>query len=175
MRYSIGSMNDFTDRAIRAACLDPDLYEEVEADRDSLGQAALLVVLSSVAAGIGVTGMAGPAALVFASVAALLGWVLWAALIYFIGARLLPEPQTRTDLGELLRTVGFASAPGVLRVLGVVPVFGPLLVVLVSIWMLAAMVVAVRQALDYESTLRAIGVCLIGFVSQGIILAVFLG
>ncbi len=168
-------MNDFTDRMLRAARLDVDLYEEVEADRESVVQAGWVVVLSSVAAGIGVTGLSGPVDLLLASVAALLGWVMWAALIYFIGAKLLPEPQTRSDLGELLRTLGFASAPGILRVLGIVPLLGPLLVVLVSLWMLAAMVVAVRQALDYESTMRAIGVCLLGFVSQALVLAIFLG
>lgn len=163
-------MNDFADRMVRAARLDPELYEEVEADADSIGQAAGVVVLASVAAGVGVSGTANPVDLIVASLATLLGWVLWAALIYFIGAKLLPEPQTRSDLGELLRTLGFASSPGVLRALGLIPGLGSLLVVVVSLWMFAAMVVAVRQALDYESTPRAVGVCLIGFLSQALVL-----
>ena len=167
-------MNDFADRILRAAFLDVELYEEVEADDESVGQAAVVVVLASVAAGVGVTGLSGPGDLILATIAALLGWVVWAALIYFIGAKLLPEPQTRSDLGELMRTLGFASAPGILRVLGAVPGVGSLVVALVSIWMLVAMVVGVRQALDYESTLRAVGVCLIGFVAQASMVALLL-
>ena len=81
-----------------------------------------------------------------------------------LGTRFLPGPETEADHGELLRTVGFASAPGVLRVLGVVPGAGPLVFVLVGIWMLVAMVIAVRQALDYESTGRALLVCVIGWL-----------
>jgi hypothetical protein len=164
-------MNDFLDRMIRAARLDPELYEEVEADQATLGQSAAVVVLSSVAAGIGVTGVGGVGGLVMGSVAALLGWLVWASMIYLIGTKLLPEPQTESNIGELLRTLGFASAPGVLRVLGVVPGLGPVIVVLVTGWMLAAMVVAVRQALDYEGTVRAIAVCLIGFFIQALLLA----
>ena len=166
-------MSDFFDRMIRASLLDPELYEEVEADQASLGQSAGVIVMSSVAAGIGVTGNGGAGGLVLGTVAALLGWFIWASLIYLIGTKLLPEPQTQSNIGELLRTVGFAAAPGLLRVFGLIPLLGPVIIFIVSLWMLAAMVVAVRQALDYESTLRAIGVCLIGFFFQTLLLAAF--
>jgi hypothetical protein len=102
--------------------------------------------------------------------AALVGWLVWAYLTYFIGTRLLPEPQTRADYGELLRTIGFASAPGVIRVFGIIPGLGPLIFLAASIWMLVAMVIAVRQALDFTSTPRAVGVCVIGWVVQAVIL-----
>ncbi len=85
--------------------------------------------------------------------------------IYLIGTKVLPEPQTRSDMGELLRTIGFASAPGLLLVLGVIPILGNLLSFGISIWMLVAMVIAVRQALDFKSTGRAVGVCLLGWVA----------
>ena len=83
--------------------------------------------------------------------------------MYIIGTKLLPEPQTHSDLGELLRTTGFSASPGLLRVLGVIPLIGELIILAVSIWMLIAMIIAVRQALDYQSTGRAVGVCLIGW------------
>ncbi len=83
--------------------------------------------------------------------------------MYIIGTKILPEPQTRSDLGELLRTTGFSASPGLLRVLGVLPFIGVLIIFAVSIWMLIAMIIAVRQALDYQSTGRAVGVCLIGW------------
>jgi hypothetical protein len=92
-------------------------------------------------------------------------------MTYLIGTKILPEPQTHADVGQLLRTTGFASAPGLLRVLGLVPILGPLLLFLVAIWMLAAMVVAVRHALDYSNVWRALGVVLIGWL---VYVAVFL-
>ena len=157
------------DRMIRAAKLDIHLYEEVEADEQATGQAMTVVVLSSVAAGIGSLSSTGVSGLLLGTVVALLGWVVWAFLTYMIGTRLLPEPQTQADMGQLLRTIGFASSPGVLRALGVVPGLWSLVIFITSIWMLVAMVIAVRQALDYHSTLRAVGVCLLGWLIQGLL------
>lgn len=158
-------MSSFTDRMIGAARLDAGTYEEVEHDSEAMGQAVGVVLLSSVAAGIGsILYMDLATALVVGTIAALLGWLIWAFLTWFIGTKLLPEEQTEADMGQLLRTIGFAASPGILRVFGIVPGVGGLLVLAFDIWMLAAMVVAVRQALDYTSTWRAIGVCAIGFV-----------
>ena len=157
-------MADLFDRMIRASKLDVNLYEEVEADRGSMGQAATVVIISSIASGIGSMGVIGLGGLIIGTVAALIGWVAWAFIAYIIGAKLLPEPQTKADVGELLRTTGFASSPGVLRILAFIPLIGVLLSIVASVWMLVAMVIAVRQALDYKSTWRAILVCVIGFI-----------
>lgn len=159
-------MATFTDRMLGAAKLDARIYEEVEGDTTATSQAAGVVVLASIAGGIGSVGMASAPAggFLMGAVASLVSWVIWAFLTYIIGTRLLPEPQTRADMGEMLRTLGFAQSPGLLRVLGVVPAIGPFALVVVSFWMLAAMVVAVRQALDYSSTGRAVGVCVIGWI-----------
>ncbi len=159
-------MANFSNRIIRAAKLDVALYEEVEADRSALGQAMGVVVLSSIAAGIGSPSMAGLFGMLMGVVVALVGWYIWAYLTYFIGTKLLPEPQTKADHGELLRTIGFSSSPGLIRVLGIIPVLQSIVFPVAAIWMLVAMVIAVRQALDYSSTLRAVGVCLIGWVIQ---------
>ncbi|MBN2455363.1 MAG: YIP1 family protein [Sedimentisphaerales bacterium] len=94
----------------------------------------------------------------------LVGWYIGAYLIYFIGTKLLPEPQTKADHGELLRTIGFSSSPGLIRVFGIIPGMQSIIFSIAAIWQLVAMVIAVRQALDYKSTLRAIGVCALGFV-----------
>ncbi|MFQ5479181.1 MAG: YIP1 family protein [Candidatus Binatia bacterium] len=163
-------MAEFQSRIIRAMKLDPQLYEEVEADRSAMGQATGVVVMSAVGAGIGGMAMGGPG-IVAATIAALFGWYIWAFLTYFIGTRLLPEPQTHADYGELLRTIGFSSAPGLIRVVGIVPGIAPLAFTIAGIWMLVAMVIAVRQALDYTSTWRAIAVCAVGWVVQLLIFA----
>ncbi len=163
-------MNLFVDRMIRAAKLESALYEEVEADKGAMGQAMGVVVLSSVAAGIGAISIHGGAGILIGTITALVGWFVWAFLTYIIGTRLLPEPQTKADYGQLLRTIGFSSSPGLLRVFGIVPGLGGIISLVAGVWMLVAMVIAVRQALDYESTWRAVGVCVIGWVVQILII-----
>jgi hypothetical protein len=163
-------MNLFTTRMLRAAKLDVPFYEEVEADPKAMPQAIGVVVLSSLAAGIGSIANLGPGGILFGTIAALASWYIWAWLTYVIGTKLLAEAQTQADLGQLLRTTGFSSSPGLIRVLGIIPGLGPILFALASIWMLVAMVIAVRQALDYTSTLRAVGVCVIGWIVQTLIM-----
>ena len=166
-------MPSLKDRMIRAAKLDVRLYEEVEADQGAMTQAMTVVILSALAAGIGSANV-GLLGMVISTIAALIGWYVWAFLTYFIGTKFLAEPQTRADHRELLRTIGFSSAPGLIRVFGIIPGLRTLLFLVAGIWMLVAMVIAVRQALDYTSTGRAIGVCVIGWVVQGLILGVFI-
>lgn len=165
-------MNKFWNRIVRASKLDVNLYEEVEADRGALGQAMGIVVLSSIAAGIGSIERAGISGVLIGTVFALIGWYVWAYLTYIIGTKLLPEPQTSADHGELLRTIGFSSSPGLIRVLGIIPGMAGIVFLAAAIWMLIAMVIAVRQALDYQSTFRAVAVCIIGWIVQALILAI---
>ncbi len=163
-------MNTFMDRMVRAAKLDVHLYEEVEADKNTMRQAMVVVVLSSLAAGVGSISTIGFGGIIFGTVAALGGWYIWAYLTYFIGTKFLPEPQTEADLGQLLRTTGFSSSPGLIRVLGIIPGLGSVVFAVASIWMLVAMVIAVRQALDYTATWRAVAVCVIGWIIHTVIL-----
>lgn len=157
-------MASLVNRMIRASKLDINLYEEVEADESSIGQAILVVVISSIASGIGSSGVAGLSGLVLGTVAGIIGWLFWIILVYIVGGRLLPEPGTRSDVQELLRTTGFAFSPGVLNIFSFIPFAGGIISIVVSIWVLVAMIIAVRQALDYKSTWRAILVCVIGYI-----------
>ena len=168
--------NSFLQRLIGAAALDVAIYEEVEADPKATMQAALVVLSSSLAAGVGARGFADNNLpnIALISILALMAWACWALLTYEIGARMLPEPQTAVDIGQLMRTIGFASIPGVLRIFGFIPGVTIPVFVLSAVWMLAAMVVAVRQALDYTSTARAVAVCAIGW-TLAIVFAVVLG
>ncbi|MDP8216785.1 MAG: YIP1 family protein [Candidatus Kaelpia imicola] len=163
-------MNILFQRMIRAAKLDSNLYEEVEHDKTSLSQAMLVVLLSSIAAGIGAMSIKGGINLIAVAAAALIGWAVWASIVYFIGVKLLPTPQTESNVGELLRTIGFSSSPGLIRILGIIPGLFNVVSLIAQIWMLIAMVIAVRQALDYESTGRAILVCIIGWFIQAALL-----
>ena len=155
----------FVMRLIGALALDPVTYEEVEGDRSATGQALLVVVLSSIGAGIGARGLGSGSmqSMVFISALSLIAWMAWALLTYQIGVKLMPEPATRSDVGELMRTIGFSAAPGMLRIFGIVPGAAIPAFALTAVWMLVAMIVAVRQALDYRSTARAIAVCGLGW------------
>lgn len=158
----------FLRRLILASLLHAQTYEDVEADQRANWQALAVVVLSSVAAAVG-NSLLLPDVLGY--LLAHIGlWLLWAVLTFWIGTHLLPEPETVADYGQLLRTLGFASSPGLIRVFGLIPFLRTLVQWVALAWMLVAMVVAVRQALDYRSTLRAVGVCGIGFLVQVIFL-----
>ena len=168
-------MTDFKNRIIRAARLDATLYEEVEAEMAAMGQAVGVVVLSSIAAGIGSIGRIGIVGVFTFMVVSLIGWFIWAGLTYVIGTKFLPEPETKSNVGELLRTIGFSSSPGLIRILGIIPGLATIIYWGSEIWMLLAMVVAVRAALDYKSTPRAVVVCLIGWIIQmAIVLLIFM-
>ncbi len=167
----------FFRRVIGAARLDAATYEEVEHDRSATLPAGLVVVVSAAAAGLGAIHNHGLAGILWHTVAAFVGWHLWAFTTLLIGTRLLPHTDTEADHGQLLRTIGFSSAPGILRVVGIVePLAGPVFL-LTGAWMLVAMVVAVRQALDYRApggarggTGRAIAVCALGFPIYAVVL-----
>ncbi len=159
------------DRMLRAARLESQLYEEVEANPDLTQEAMTVVVLSAVAAGIGGAPRIGLLGLVVMALVALVGWYVWAYATFWIGTRVLPGQQTQADAGQLLRVLGFASAPGILRVVGVIAPLTGLVFLVAHIWMLVAMVVAVRQALDYPSTGRAVAVVLLGAVVYAAVMA----
>jgi hypothetical protein len=152
-------------RLIGAMTLDIETYEEVEADRSAITQAGATMLLSSLAAGIGASGFGdgGTARIPLFTAAALVGWAAWALLTFEVGARILPGARTHADVGELLRTIGFAAAPGFFLVFGALPGLAMPVFTVIRIWMLLAMIVAVRQALDYTSTLRAVAVCALGW------------
>lgn len=167
-------MGNLIQRMLRAARFDASLYEEVEADPGAMTQATLVVVFASLAGGIGAAPESGVTGLIGGAIGSLIGWYVWALLTYYIGAKWLPEPTTEADVGQMLRTLGFASAPGVIRIAGVIPGVGVVALIVAPLWMLGTMILAVRQALDYSSTGRAIVVCVIGFVVQVVvIIAIF--
>lgn len=179
MALATGS-NSFLQRLVGALALDSAIYEEVEADPKATGQAFIVVLASSVAAGLGLhqPDRYTLQSVAFFSVLALLTWTGWAVLTFQIGARLMPDADTRSNVGELLRTLGFAATPGLLRVLGVMPAVMLPVFAVTTLWMLAAMVVAVRQSLDYRSTTKAVAVCALGLtlsLSMAIVLGLLFG
>ena len=160
------------ERMIRASRLDINMFEEMEADTSATNQALLIVALVALATGIASLGTTGPIGLFVGVVLAIAGWALWAWIVHLIGTKIMASPSTHADWGQLARTLGFAQSPGIFRVLGLVPGIGNIIFTVASIWMLVAMVVAVRQALDYTSTLRALAVVLIGFIPYLVLMSI---
>jgi len=161
---------------MRAARLDVALYNEVEADLTATNQALTVVVITSLAAGIGAAiaaamrGQSGAAigGLIGGIVSALLGWLVWSFVMYFVGTRLFHGTAT---YGELLRTLGFATSPGVLRIFSFVPVIGGIITLIVAIWMIVTGFVAIREALDL-STGNTIATIIVGIIAEFVVIAV---
>lgn len=148
------------DRMRGAALLDVATYEEVEHDTEATGQAAVVVVIVAICTAIGAVWRGGPS-IIGGPIGAVLGWLLWSAVTYVIGGKLLGGTAT---WGELLRTIGFAQAPGVLMIFGIIPILGGLVRVVVAVWLLITGIVAIRQALDF-STGKAILTALLGWLA----------
>jgi hypothetical protein len=163
-------------RLVRAAMLDVDLYEEVEADTSLTQEALMVVILVSIASGVGgflaglIGGDIGAAVLglILSVVMGILGYYIWAYITYFVGTNLF---KGTADVGEMLRTLGYASGPRVLGVLAFIPCLGPLAGLIGAIWALITGVVAVRQALDFD-TGKAILTVIVGWVIVFIITVV---
>ena len=159
-------------RMMGAARLDLAIYEEVESDPSATKQALTVVILVALATGIGTFGTGGPAELVVGIVAGIGLWALWAWITYFVGTTILKTGETEANWGQLARTLGFAQSPGLLKVAGFIPVLGPWVFTIASIWQLVAMVIAIRQALDFTSTWRAVGVAMVGFIPYVLLISI---
>ena len=166
-------MNYFQ-RLQKAIMLDVSFYEEVENDKKFTDQAMMTVVLVSIVQGLMIAGFA-PIALVQGILGSLVRFIIWAFFIAFVGTRILPEPETKSNTGELIRTLGFAYAPGLLVIFKVLPFINSFVDPIVVILHTAAMTIAVRQALDFNSTVRAVGVCIVAFLLMIVALTLFIG
>jgi hypothetical protein len=160
---------NLADKMIRAAKLDVQLYEEVEKDAEATKEALLVVLIGAICSGIGSIGVLGAKGIIAGLISAVIGWFLWSVVIFLIGVKILKHTS---DMGELLRCLGFAYSPNALSILGVIPIIGSIIRFVVFIWVLVAFIVAVRQALDC-GTGRAILVSVLGFIVFLIITAIF--
>lgn len=151
------------DRMIGAAKLDVKVINEIEADQSATIQAAIVVIISALSAGIGSI-LVGPLWVVLSIVLSLIGWAIFAGLVYWIGTTFFKEPQTHADWGQLARVLGFARAPGVFNFLGIIPFIGWLFSLIIFVWIIATSVIAIREALDYTSTGKAVVVAILAII-----------
>jgi len=175
-------MASFGDRVVGAMKLNPATFQEVEHDPAAMGQAVGVIVLAAVASAIGTIWLGGITGLVMGVLRALVGYLIWTTLVWLIGTKLMPDPSTKADFPETFRVVGFAAAPGLLSVLtiiGIIPILGWLLAALITllilVWTIAAMVIAVREVLDYSTTGKAAIVVVIGAIAYIVVNAILTG
>jgi hypothetical protein len=165
----------FGDRVVGAMKLDPNAFEDVERDTTAIGQSVGVIVLAAVSAGIGNVYYGGLTGIVSGAVLSVISFLIWSLIIWLVGTKVMPEPATKADYPETFRVLGFAAAPGLASVITIIPILGWILMFLIWLWQIAAMVIAVRQVLDYTTTAKAVIVVLIGFVVNIVISALILG
>lgn len=168
-------MTQFLRRFTGALTLDAGAYEDIESDRHAAMQSITVVAAVCIAGGIAGMGLGviGPAGFVTGAIIALGGWLVWSSAIVALGTGPLAEPETHSNNSELLRVLGFAAAPGIFLVFAAMRSAAPAVFVMVGLWMLAAAVRGVRQALDFHTTSRALAVCSIALiVALGIFAAI---
>lgn len=149
-----------TDRLIAALRLDLSLYRDVSRDAAATGQAFRIVLLAGMCNGLGLVPRLGGVGILAGVGAALLGWLLWCGVIG-VTATLFGH---RREGRSLLRTLGFANAPCVFLILGVLPTVGALIRLIVVAWLVATTVRAV-QATFAVAAVRALLISGIGFVA----------
>jgi|TARA_B110000211_G_scaffold228168_1_gene283962 hypothetical protein len=163
----------FLNRILRSVKIDPEVFNEVQKDRNATLSAAIVVLLSSSAAGIGAASM-GIGNFIIAPIFSLLSWFVWAYIVYFVGVKLFPDSKTKTSQFALLRAIGFSSAPGIIRVFSFNESLMTVLFIGSAFWMLACMIVAVRETLNYKSLWKALGVVIISWFIQAFFLIAIL-
>lgn len=164
-------MASFGERVVGAMSLNASTFEEVEHDQSAMGQAAGVIVLAAVSTGIGNVFWGGLSGIVTGIVTSLIGFAVWALVVWLVGTKVMPDPATKADFPETFRTIGFAAAPGILGIITIIPILGWVILFVIWIWQIAAMVIAVRAVLDYTDTVKAVIVVVIGWVAYMIVAA----
>jgi hypothetical protein len=162
-----------TDRILGALRLQESTYEEVEADVKATGEAAFIIVGTSLVSGAVNGALTGVSSGFFGALGSFVGWAFYAWVAYIVGVKLFPGPQTKSSWGEIARTLGYANTARFLVVFELVPGLQAITRTVVGLWVLIATIVALRSALDI-GTGRAILVAIASAIGQLIIIAISL-
>jgi hypothetical protein len=165
-------MASFGERVVGAMSLKASTFQEIEHDTTAMGQAAGVIVLAAVSTGIGNVYYGGVSGIVSGIIMSLIGYAVWSLVVWLVGTKVMADPATKADFPETFRTIAFAAAPGVLGIVTIIPILGWLLLFVLWLWQIAAMVVAVREVLDYTDTIKAVIVVVIGWLIQLVVIAI---
>lgn len=161
------SLNRIVQRAKDVMTFNTRTYEEIVRDPNATAEAAIVVATVAIASGLGRL-FAGPGPLIGAVIAMLLGWVVAAAVIYFVGTRITGEATTTSSVERVMRIVGYASAPFIFSIFSGLWPIGWIFSTVIFFWFLGTMVLAIRAALDISLS-RAIVTGFIAWISTLIV------
>ena len=167
-------MASFGERVVGAMSLKASTFQEIEHDTTAMGQAVGVIALAAVSTGLGNVWYGGVSGILTGIVMSLIGYAVWALVVWLVGTKVMPDPATKADFPETFRTIGFAAASGILGIVTIIPILGWLLLFVLWIWQIAAMVIAVREVLDYTDTMKAVIVVVIGWLIQ-LVVTILLG
>jgi hypothetical protein len=159
-------MASFGERVVGAMKLDPNTFEEIERDQNAMGQAVGVIAIAAVSTGIGWIFWGGLSGIVSRVILQIIGYAVWAVIVWLVGTKVMPDPETKAGFPESFRVIAFAAAPGVLGIITIIPILGWLLSAVLWLWSIAAMVIAVKAVLDYTNIGKAVVVVIIGFIVQ---------
>ena len=165
-------------RMLRAIKLDRNFFGEVAADPTLQAHSVWTVAIFAMATSFGFFGAVGGVAVNIALITTMLSWYIWAFSIFYIGSRLLGEKGESADRKTVIRVVAFAAAPGLIRVLAIIPKTAIVLMVVSSVWILAAAVVGLKQVFTRTATAKitimAVGTWLAASLFQAIMIVTLL-
>lgn len=164
-------MASFGERVVGAMSLKASTFQEIEHDTTAMGQTVGVIVLAAVSTGLGNVYYGGVSGILSGIIMSLIGYAVWALVVWLVGTKVMADPATKADFPETFRTIGFAAAPGVLGIVTIIPVLGWVLLFVLWLWQIAAMVIAVREVLDYTDTIKAVIVVVIGWLIQMVVMA----
>lgn len=164
-------MASFGERVVGAMSLKASTFQEIEHDTTAMGQTVGVIVLAAVSTGLGNVYYGGVSGILSGIIMSLIGYAVWALVVWLVGTKVMADPATKADFPETFRTIGFAAAPGVLGIVTIIPILGWVLLFVLWLWQIAAMVIAVREVLDYTDTIKAVIVVVIGWLIQMVVMA----
>jgi hypothetical protein len=160
-------MNSLVRQTIGAMTFRAAIYREIATQPGATAPAIGILLLSCF--------VPGSVSIVYGTLGGILysfsGWAIWICLAYMIGAKIFPESPVDSGLLRLLRAGGFAASPALLGFFGLAAVVGHILPITTTVWVIAATAVAIREALQYRTTSRAVAVCLASWAGTLLILA----
>jgi hypothetical protein len=167
-------MRTFISRMIDAAKLDSSLFEELINDPTTQGQSVWVVAIFAMATGFGLFSRAGALAVNSCLVTTFFAWYFWSFTLYFAGTYLFRDAGKKADRKTVMRVMAFASAPGILRLLGVIPQTSVILFIVTSVWIIAASVMGIKMAFEIPTTGKVLLLCagawLLAFLVQFLLL-----
>ena len=161
-------------RMQRAIMLDQTLFDEIVADPSIQGQSVWVVAIFAMTTAFGTFSMISGTAVNIGLITTIITWYIWAFSVFYVGTRILGPMSEGSDRKTIMRVVAFASAPGVIRLLGVIPKITMIILAISSIWILIAAVMGLKKVFVQATTAKITMVCVGSWFAASLFQAIIL-